>query len=378
MTKNAVEPTHHLIDVDGLNRLIAALNESGHQVIGPTVQDSAVVYAPISGVADLPRGVVDRQEPGGYVLEHPGGEALFDHVVGPTSWKRYLFPPQQTLWTAKRATTGFHVTPAKEDIPRYAFIGARGCDIAAMEIQDRVFMSDTATDPGYHLRRKKSFVVAIHCGRPAETCFCTSMDCGPRAENGFDLALIELAEEDRHVFLVTVGSKQGAALLETLPVFDATQADIKTAEARIQSAANGMDRELIPDAAEVLAANLECDHWEEVAKRCLNCANCTMVCPTCFCSTVEDVTNLTGDEAWRERRWDSCFTLDYSYIHGGNVRQTGASRYRQWITHKLSHWHDQFGTSGCTGCGRCITWCPVGIDITEEARAIKNRAGSST
>ncbi|MBF0393567.1 MAG: 4Fe-4S dicluster domain-containing protein, partial [Alphaproteobacteria bacterium] len=117
--------------------------------------------------------------------------------------------------------------------------------------------------------------------------------------------------------------------------------------------------------------NREHPRWDEVAKRCLTCGNCTMVCPTCFCTTVDDVTDLGGTRTERVRSWDSCFTLDFSYIHGGSVRNEGSSRYRQWITHKLSSWHDQFGSSGCVGCGRCITWCPVGIDITEEVGAIR-------
>jgi sulfhydrogenase subunit beta (sulfur reductase) len=96
-----------------------------------------------------------------------------------------------------------------------------------------------------------------------------------------------------------------------------------------------------------------------------------MVCPTCFCTSVEDSTDVDGDGVVRVQRWDSCFTVDYSYIHGGSVRSSDRSRYRQWMTHKLSTWFDQFGSSGCVGCGRCITWCPVGIDITEEVAAIR-------
>jgi ferredoxin len=99
-----------------------------------------------------------------------------------------------------------------------------------------------------------------------------------------------------------------------------------------------------------------------------------MACPTCFCTTVDDVTDLTGSQAVRSRRWDSCFSMDFSYIHGGSVRSSGASRYRQWLTHKLASWQDQFGASGCVGCGRCITWCPVGIDLTEEVEAIRQDA----
>ncbi|GAB6052121.1 4Fe-4S dicluster domain-containing protein [Magnetospira thiophila] len=378
MTNHASERSHCLIDLDGLDKLMFSLIQAGHQMIGPTVQDSAIVFAPVNGVADLPSGVVDRQEPGGYVLEHPGNDALFDHVVGPHSMKRYLFPPVQTLWSAERTRDGFKVEAATEEVPRYAFLGVRACDLAALAIQDKVFMSGATPDPGYSLRRQRSFIIAVNCGRPAGTCFCASMNCGPRVEQGFDLALTELAEEDRHTFLVTVGSPQGAALLEGLPILQAKAGDLAAAETRMAAAEDALERKMIPDAAEVLAANLESDHWAVVAKRCLNCANCTMVCPTCFCSTVEDVTDLSGVQAQRVRRWDSCFTLDYSYIHGGNVRQSGESRYRQWITHKLTHWHEQFGTSGCTGCGRCLTWCPVGIDITEEARAIRNLMAPAT
>jgi formate hydrogenlyase subunit 6/NADH:ubiquinone oxidoreductase subunit I len=112
-----------------------------------------------------------------------------------------------------------------------------------------------------------------------------------------------------------------------------------------------------------------------VAQRCLACTNCTLVCPTCFCVAVEDTTDLAGDHVERHRRWDSCFTAGHSYVHGGSVHASTASRYRQWMTHKLSTWFDQFGSSGCVGCGRCIAWCPAAIDITEEAAAITGTEG---
>jgi sulfhydrogenase subunit beta (sulfur reductase) len=95
------------------------------------------------------------------------------------------------------------------------------------------------------------------------------------------------------------------------------------------------------------------------------------VCPTCFCSTVEDVTDITGEHAERWQKQDSCFTMDFSFLHGGSVRASTRSQYRQWLTHKLATWIDQFDESGCTGCGRCITWCPVAIDLTEEVDAIR-------
>ena len=133
---------------------------------------------------------------------------------------------------------------------------------------------------------------------------------------------------------------------------------------------------MVPDVAMLLRRNLEHRAWSRVAERCLGCANCTMVCPTCFCATVEDTTDLSGAIAERRRKWDSCFTCEFSSIHGGSIRRSGAARYRQWMTHKLSSWWQQFETSGCVGCGRCIVWCPVGIDITEEAHAIAAGEGA--
>ena len=124
----------------------------------------------------------------------------------------------------------------------------------------------------------------------------------------------------------------------------------------------------------LLLRNLAHPRWKDVARRCLTCGNCTMVCPTCFCTTVEDASDLSGQRVSRSQRWDSCFDLQFTNLHGGSIRSSTQSRYRQWISHKLSTWHDQFGGSGCVGCGRCIVWCPVGIDITAEAMALHDEA----
>jgi ferredoxin len=197
------------------------------------------------------------------------------------------------------------------------------------------------------------------------------MDAGPKVTRGFDLALTELISGEGHAFLIEAGSSEGAEVLAELPGRPATQADIDAAEAVVARTAANMGREMPnEDVPALLMRNLQHPRWDEVAQRCLSCANCTMVCPTCFCTTVEEHGDLAGVESARDRRWDSCFTMEYSYIHGGSVRPSVSSRYRQWMTHKLATWHEQFGTSGCVGCGRCITWCPVGIDITEETHAI--------
>jgi ferredoxin len=364
-----------VIAAGDLEHLIDALARRGYQVLGPTLRDGAIVYDEIACLDDLPRGWTDRQEAGRYRIEKRGDDALFGYAVGPQSWKRFLHPPVERLWQARRAADGLSIEQEAQ-APRFAFLGVRACELNAIAIQDKVFLDGPYRDAAYAERRKDNFVIALNCGEAGGTCFCVSMQTGPKADSGFDLALTELLGE-RHEFLVEIGSDAGASLLGEVPHRPAAPSDIAAGEAVVADTAAHMGRVL--DTAgikELLQNNPEHPRWDDVAERCLACANCTMACPTCFCTTVEDRTDLSGEIAERERKWDSCFTLDFSYIHGGSVRKQTRSRYRQWMTHKLAHWIDQFGTSGCVGCGRCITWCPVGIDITEEAAAIRAAPGA--
>jgi ferredoxin len=355
-----------------LDRLIAELARRGHTVIGPTVRDRAIVYGEIASIGDLPRGWTDQQDGGRYRLRRREDDALFGFNVGPNSWKTHLFPATLTLWRSRRAADGtmsFEVEP--EPSPSYAFIGVRACDLAAVGVQDRVFADGAYRDADYEARRRDAFIVVVNCGEAGGTCFCVSMNTGPRAERGFDLALTELLDGE-HRFAVEVGSERGAEILDAIGSQPASEADDRAAERVSERCAAQMGRELETEGIkELLYRNLEHPRWDEVADRCLTCGNCTLVCPTCFCSTVEEASDLPGAEAARVRQLDSCFSLDHSHVNGGSVRNSPKSRYRQWMTHKLATWIDQFGTSGCVGCGRCITWCPVAIDITEEAAAIR-------
>ncbi|MEO5372770.1 MAG: 4Fe-4S dicluster domain-containing protein [Alphaproteobacteria bacterium] len=350
--------------------LIAVLRDEGHRVIGPTVRDGAVVLDDVAGVDVLAAGWGDEQEGGRYRLVRRDDGALFGHGAPAQSWKRFLHPPRVRLWRAEGNRDGFTVTDGAEESPRQAFIGVRACELMAIRIQDKVFHTPTATDPVYAGRRRGAFIVAVACGQAGGTCFCASMGAGPAVGPGHDIAVTELMDGGRHDFLMEAGSDRGAEVLRRLPGRPAAEADLAAAANLVRRTAEAMGRTMEADHAALLRESLRSPHWERVAQRCLGCGNCTMVCPTCFCTTVEDTTDLGGTSAERWRLWDSCFTLEFSYIHGGPVRRQTASRYRQWITHKLSTWHEQFGTSGCVGCGRCITWCPVGIDITEETRAL--------
>ena len=365
-----------LLDRAGLQALLDALAARGFDVIGPTLRDGAIVYDRIARIAALPAGWTDRQDAGRYRLERRADAALFGYAVGPQSWKRFLHPPEELLWRAHRQADGFAIAPAPPPPAPCAFIGVRACELHAIAIQDRVFLGGAHQDPGYAVRRQGAFLVAVNCGTAAGTCFCASMGTGPRAEAGFDLVLTEVIDAASHVFLAVPGSDAGAALLAALPTRPAGPEAAAAAEAVVARTQASLGRQLdTVGLKELLQANPEHPRWDEVAARCLACANCTMVCPTCFCTSVADHTDLAGIEAERVKRWDSCFTADFSFIHGGSVRASGKSRYRQWMTHKLAHWIDQFGSSGCVGCGRCIAWCPVGIDITAEAAAIRATPG---
>jgi ferredoxin len=361
-----------------LDELLAALRADGHTLVGPTVRDGAIVHAEIGGTHDLPAGWTAAQEAGTYRLRRRADAALFGWAVGPQSWKQHFFVPRLRLWRAARAGAGFTIAPETTVPPRLALVGARACDLAAIAVQDRIFREGPHPDPDYAARRRDVFVVAVQCGEAGGTCFCVSMGTGPRATRGFDLALTELLD-GAHRFLVEIGSAGGAALLARLDPAPASDADARAAEAVVERTARAMGRTLdTPDLQALFARSYEHPRWDDVAARCLTCTNCTLVCPTCFCATVEDVTDLGGTQAERWRAWDSCFTLDHSYVHGGSVRTSARARYRQWLTHKLATWIDQFGTSGCVGCGRCITWCPVGIDLTEEVRALGAAPGART
>ena len=365
----------HVMQRRDFDALVTALARRGYTVIAPTVRDGAIVYDEIGSAAELPIGWTDEQEAGQYRLRRRDDQALFGYAVGPHSFKQYQLPAEVALWSARVDEDGglTDITEPPLQTRRYAFIGARSCELHAMGILDRVLLGGRQPAPPDRARALDTFILAVQCGQAGGTCFCVSMQTGPVAEAGFDLALTEvLGAGGEHHFTVQVGTLRGAEILDEVPHRPATDGDRAAAAAVHALTASQTGRELdVTGIKDLLYGNLVHPRWQEVADRCLTCGNCTMVCPTCFCTTVEDVTDLQGQSVERTQRWDSCFTVDYSNIHGGAVRGSARSRYRQWMTHKLASWEDQFGSSGCVGCGRCITWCPVGIDLTEEAAAIR-------
>ncbi len=355
---------------EGIAGLLEALAGRGFEVVGPRRRDGVVELGPIASVADLPAGVRSEQAPGRYRLSRRGDGAVLAH--GPTAqgWRRFLQPPRERLVAASRRGRSLRIRAEPLARSRMAFLGVRPCDLAAIAALDGALGGEPA-DPRYATRRAGLFVVAAACVEPGGTCFCASLGTGPGARSGFDLCLTEILEGERR-FLVEVGSDAGAALAREMRLPEAPPADREAAGRALASCARAQARALDPEAtAALVGRSLGSPAWEAVARRCLSCGACTLVCPTCFCSTTADELSLDGGACGRSCRWDSCFALGHSYVHGGPVRATLAARHRQWATHKLAWQREQHGVLGCTGCGRCITWCPAGIDLTETVAALR-------
>jgi ferredoxin len=359
----------------GMHRLVTELVRRFDEVVGPVVVDGVVRLRPITSVGELPVGVEDDQEAATYRLVPTGTALRFSTGLGPDSLKSIVHPPRTPVWTMRRRDGSLIVDSAAPTVTTRAVIGVRACDLRALDVLERTQTGGPHADPAFRSRRSGLFVVAVDCTHPSASCFCDSAGGGRVADHGYDIALSELEEPSGDVaYVVRCGSEHGRRLVEDLELGAAPDDLVERATVAVEAGARRMVRELPADAAAVVR-DVEHPHWAAVAERCLTCGNCTAVCPTCFCTDMEDVVSLDGATSTRTRVWDTCFSLEYSHLGVGPHRASPTSRYRQWLTHKLGTWHDQFGESGCVGCGRCITWCPVGIDLTAEVESLATPAG---
>jgi sulfhydrogenase subunit beta (sulfur reductase) len=345
-----------------------------YRTIGPKAVNGAIMLSEIS-FDDIPAGYADRQGPGSYRLEAEKTDDVFSFSPGPDSFKKFLHPSSSTVFSFKKGAKAVAVEPPAMQEQPMAFLGVRACDLAALDLLDKVFIEGPVRERGYDNRRRDIFIVAVNCLQPGENCFCDSMGTGPEAREGFDLALTEVGG----FFLVEAGTAKGEKVLAQVPHENAQDSDFDKKQSALSRCREAMKKRMkTGDLPGVLYRNAEHPRWAEIAERDLGCGNCTMVCPTCFCNSSYDILSartISGSlrefSGIRRRSWDSCFSKNFARVHGGNFRPSRRARYRHWVTHKLAYWIDQFGRPGCVGCGRCITWCPVGIDITRELEELR-------
>jgi sulfhydrogenase subunit beta (sulfur reductase) len=357
-----------------LQGILNSLKEAGYIIIAPQVRASAIVLDELTSLDALPWGWRDRQAAGSYTIARSGSGGLFQYTCGPHSWKRYLYPPQRRLFSVGFKDSDIQLERTDQPVPAYAFVGIRPCDLKAQALLDRVLAAPPYSDPYYRAVRRNLFIIAVNCLEPGGTCFCSAVGAGPRAETGYDIVLDEICDPDRHILIAEPGSRNGADLLATADCIPASAADTELVRNMSAAAARKMNAiGNLSHAAELFDTRFDHPHWQTLETRCLACGNCTLVCPTCFCHTITEAEYLEDGHAERHLAWDSCFNKAFSYIHGGSIRTGIASRYRQWLCHKLATWQQQFGTPGCVGCGRCRTWCPAGIDLVEEAGVLMGR-----
>lgn len=376
--RSVIEP-RVISGLAGIGKLIESLRGRGFNVIGPSVDDGAIRYKSIDSADDLPVGYAQTLGPGSYALEKRDDTAVFGFTIATNSPKDFLFPARETIWSATKQNgriESIKPTDARDEQP-FAFLGVRGCELSAIRIQDRVFTGGPSKDTRYGVRRGRSFVVGVNCTVSSSTCFCTSMGTGPRIDSDLDIAITEVVDAESHFFLAEPGSDVGKEILAEIGALPASTSDVNAATKAVSATENSIERKLRgADLRVELTAAREGNIWTQIAERCLACGNCTMVCPTCFCSDYKDVAELDDSKAEKTRRWDTCFSSEYSFIAGGSARSSTAAKYRQWMTHKLATWHDQFGTQGCVGCGRCTVWCPAGIDFAAEAAKVSEAYGN--
>ncbi len=338
-----------------------------YDVIAPVVRDFSIALEKINSFDQLARGYKDVQYPARYQLEKTDEPLIFTYANGQESPKKFLHPSWLSMFKGKLHDDSLAVDEEPGPARKFAFFGIRPCDRQSILVLDKTFIT-SHPDSFYLKRRSGSFIAVVNCTRPSAVCFCASMGSGPKADRGFDLALTELADS----FIVEPGSSKGMQVLESLTTRPASDKELDDATSLLEDAVRHMGRTLnTVGLPQILRSNLEHPHWDIMKDWCIGCTNCTMVCPTCFCYTISDKVDLGLRGFERERHWDSCFAWQFTEIHGCNFRETLRQRYRHWACHKIGYWVEQYGVFGCVGCGRCITWCPVGIDIVDVANTIR-------
>jgi len=341
------------------------------QLIGPVERDGGSAFAKIQSVKDLNLN---------YGLT----------MLGP---QVYLYHPEERICTIQEKGGKFDVQTL-DTVPRQILFGVHSCDLHAITILDRVFLKKGMEDRNYRLWRENTLVIGFHCSHIYPQCFCASMGTGPFFEpkEGYDFLLTDLGDnylietlidhpqpaspsrgrEEMPPHSREAGRDRALKLLSSLNPAQATQEHFDKKSQISRELESQFQKEIdTSHLVEIILRNQYHPIWSRTAdSRCLGCTNCIQVCPTCFCYNVKDRISFDLTTCERTRYKNGCLDLHFAEVHEANFRFTRMARLRQFVTHKLATWVEQFGCFGCVGCGRCMTWCPTDIDLTHIAKEI--------
>jgi sulfhydrogenase subunit beta (sulfur reductase) len=297
----------------------------------------------------------------------------FDHGNTVRPPKNFVFPQREVLYRYRsEAGKAPEITPTLPAAQPVVVFGVRPCDGRAMVRNDKVFTCGFV-DPYYATRREQVVYVGLACSAPpSPNCFCQAVGGTPHSEDGLDVLMTEL-DGRYHVKALSAKGKQivdGASSL-----FDKAQAaDGKEVEKVHAASRQHPQRSLagMQQVADGLKRNFDSPLWEKLGQACLGCGACTYLCPSCHCFDINDEpTGLSPPAGERVRTWDNCQFPEFTmHTSGHNPRESTGSRLRQRVSHKLLYFVENHNIQQCTGCGRCITHCPVGIDIVRVASEV--------
>ena len=335
-----------ILKKDKLSEFVGSLTPD-YQVLAPKEEDGKIVFLPVQN-----------------------GDFLTDYQNTDQSPKDLFFPQSEKMfvYTTDGSKEEAHILKDVEDLNQKRLVfGMRPCDAKAFQVLDKIFKNDQYTDPYWQNKRDRTTIIGLGCNQPCPTCFCTSVNCGPFHEEGLDALAYDLGD----AYLIKPLTEKGEAVLKAAKGLEAPAGKVDEQAASIKSAAEAAIT------TEVGTENIfkktvmelfDQAHWDRVHEACLNCGTCTYVCPTCHCFDIQD--EVSGTSGIRIRNWDSCMSWLFT-MHGSghNPRPGKKERVRQRFMHKFKYIPmKRDGEIGCVGCGRCVTLCPVNIDVREVVR----------
>ncbi|MBT4835845.1 MAG: 4Fe-4S dicluster domain-containing protein [Methylococcales bacterium] len=354
-----------------LNDLFQSLLDHGYRIMAPVVRDDSILYQQINSADALPHGIIDDRHNGSYQIAQAKTPRCFAWSNPQQSLKSFVFSPVEILWKSFYKDNELVFQAIKAEAQPTVIFGVKGCDIAGLQLLDQHFYHKKTPDTHYQQRRDNLILFGINCFRSGSQCFCTNTGDGPNISSPSDCIMSELDEG----YIIHHVNSPLTEIIDTLQLKLATTAQQQQATYESSQAALSQQQKLPEITANSVFEQWSHPVWNDIADTCLGCGNCTTVCPSCFCHQESSDVSIDLTESSQTRSWDSCFTTQHSYLHGFYIRPERSQRYRQWLSHKFSGWQSQFGRIGCTGCGRCATYCPVGIDPTQVLQTLFKRRG---